>query len=369
MGAMDRIEELRELLQASGADALAVVPGPTLRYLTGQHFESSERFFLLLIPAAGRPCVVLPNLEEANWRAAVSFETAVFTWDDTEGPVRALAEAGTEFPAVSSIAVEPLNMRVMEYELLRERFPDSTLISADGITDTMRLSKKPDEIAAMRKAIAISEAALEEVVSVVRLGDTEKRIASKLSAALLEGGGEGISFGPIVLSGPNSALPHGVPSDRPVQKGEFLLIDFGTSVEGYHSDITRTFVVGAEPDERTRAVYEAVRAGNAAGVAACRPGVTASAVHHAAQDGFSIPAFAKFSTHRTGHGLGLDIHEPPSIMDGNDEILTPGMVFTVEPGLYLEGWGGVRIEDNVLITEAGADVLTAYPRDLRILGA
>jgi Xaa-Pro dipeptidase len=163
-------------------------------------------------------------------------------------------------------------------------------------------------------------------------------------------------------------LPHGIPGDRAVQAGELLLIDFGTSVDGYHCDITRTFVVGSEPSAKTREVYDAVLAANARGRAAAKPGITAGEVHAAAQNAFKDPKYAGYLTHRTGHGLGLDIHEGPSLMEGNDERLQASAVMTIEPGLYEEGWGGVRIEDDVLLTEGGAESLTLFPRDLQVIG-
>ena len=220
----------------------------------------------------------------------------------------------------------------------------------------------------MRTAARIAEESLEETLQLVRVGSTEKELAGALCSRLLGKGGDGISFGPIVLGGPKSALPHGVPDERPLGAGEFLLVDFGTSYGGYHCDITRTFVVGAQPSDRMRDVYEAVRAGNAAGCGAAHVGVSSHDVHQAAEAPLLAPAFEGFFRHRTGHGLGLDIHEPPSVMEGNHDLLTPGTVITVEPGLYLEGWGGVRIEDDIWVTADGPDILTVYPRELRVVG-
>jgi Xaa-Pro dipeptidase len=196
----------------------------------------------------------------------------------------------------------------------------------------------------------------------------EREVAARLSSELLLGGGDGVSFGPIVLAGERSALPHGEPGDREIRRGELLLVDFGTSHHGYHCDITRTFVVGAEPDELQRRVHGAVLAANEAGRGAARSGVTASELHHVCQADLHGPQWEGWTKFRTGHGLGLDIHEPPSVVAGNQSRLEAGMVFTVEPGLYREGWGGVRIEDDVLVTENGAESLTRLPRELRVLG-
>jgi len=205
-------------------------------------------------------------------------------------------------------------------------------------------------------------------VQLVQVGMTEKQISAELVSRMLGKGGEGISFGPIVLGGPKSALPHGVPDERPVGAGEYLLIDFGTSWQGYHCDITRTFVVGAEPDDMQRAVYEAVRQGNADGCAKATVGTSSHDVHMAAQAPIMAPEFADYFKHRTGHGLGLDIHEPPSVMEGNHDPLAAGSVITVEPGLYLDGWGGVRIEDDIWVTADGPVSLTSFSHALRVIG-
>ncbi len=363
-----RLDRIRALLAEHDSNALALTPGPSLTYLTGHAFPQGDRLTVLFVPREGRPVAVVPNFEEANWREFVHLDVALFGWDDTTGPAPAFEKAVAALGELDTIAVEPLVLRAAELWRIEQSFPHARIAPGGGLIQALRLAKSEDELAAIREAARIAESALEKLLSLVRVGVTERELAAKLSAFLFEGGGESISFGPIVLSGPNSALPHGVPAPRPVGVGEILLIDFGTSVRGYHCDITRTFVVGAEPDARTREVYEAVRLGNERGKAAAKPGATAHEVHHAAQDHLHKPAFHEFLKHRTGHGLGLDIHEPPSIMDGNHERLAPGTVFTVEPGLYLEGWGGVRIEDDVVITQSSHESLTLFSRDLRVVG-
>jgi len=364
----DRLKAFQEKVRAAGVDLVVLNPGPSLTYLTGHEFESHERLFLLFVPAQGSPGVILPLLEQDNWAHAVPSVDNMWLWDDKDGPGAAAMAAAAEFAAAGTIGIEPLGMRYMEYEVLRENLPGCEIVSAAPIVDSMRQFKDADEAALMRRANEISEEALEETVRLVRVGMTEKQISAELVSRMLGKGGEGISFGPIVLGGPQSALPHGVPGERPIAAGEFLLIDFGTSWGGYHSDITRTFVVGAEPDERQRAVYEAVRQGNADGCARATVGTSCHDVHMAAAAPLAAPEFADYFKHRTGHGLGLDIHEPPSVMEGNHEPLGAGSVITVEPGLYMEGWGGVRIEDDIWVTEEGPVSLTTYPHELRVIG-
>ena len=368
MSNQTRLDAVQAALQDASIDALALTPGASFRYVTGLNLHASERLTLLLVPANDAPALVLPNFEVSAWRARPPFDAALFPWDDTVGPVQAMRDlAGTMASLPQSIAVEPLVMRLMEADHLRTALPDMTLVPADPIMQRLRLRKSTAEITAIRMAVEIAEEALERWTGMVLPGETERQLAARLSALLLESGGEGISFGPIVLAGANSALPHGQSGDYAPQPGDLLLVDFGTSYLGYHCDITRTFVFGAEPDEETHRVYEAVRAGNAAGCAAVRPGTTAGAVHAAAQANFSRGEFADFITHRTGHGLGLEIHEPPSIMAGSDFLLEPGMLFTVEPGLYRPCWGGVRIEDDVLVTANGGESLSTFDRQLQVL--
>jgi Xaa-Pro dipeptidase len=364
----ERIHRLQEELSRRQIDALVLNPGPTLRYLTHHEFSSHERLFLLAIPSSGTPIAVVPKLEAANWREAVPEVERVLLWDDAEGPDAAAGQAFSHMTAAKKVAIEPLAFRYFEYSHLKRHLPHVEVVSAEPVVQTLRLFKSAEEAGYIREAARIAEESLEMVLAGVRAGRTERDIAASLASELLARGGEGISFGPIVLSGPKSALPHGVPEDREIRPGELLLIDFGTSVQGYHSDITRTFVVGAEPDDETRRVYEAVKQANASGRRAAKPGATAHEVHHLCQADLTGPEWEGWMTHRTGHGLGLEIHEPPSIMHGSRVELQKGMVFTVEPGLYRDGWGGVRIEDDLWLIDGGCESLTTFGRDLRVVG-
>ncbi len=364
-----RLEQLRQAAASAGVDAVVLTPAATMTWLLGHHFDAHERLFLLIVPTSDAPVAVVPALEEANFRGAAPSVESLHLWDDADGPEKAAAEAFKCLAGAGRVAVEPLSLRFMEFEHVRRELPNAQIESAEKVVIALRLKKSDEEAAAMKRASKIAEAAIEFTLRDVRPGRKEIEIASKLSSELLRRGGGGISFGPIVLSGPKSALPHGVPDEREMQEGEFLLIDFGTSFDGYHCDITRTFVVSGSPTDRMREVYEAVLQANIRGVAASRPGVTYDYVHKNCQANLHGPRFKEFMTHRTGHGLGLEIHEPPSVMAGNEDVVEVGAVFTIEPGLYLNGWGGVRIEDNVRVTREGCELLTSSPRELRILGA
>jgi Xaa-Pro dipeptidase len=193
---------------------------------------------------------------------------------------------------------------------------------------------------------------------------TEREATRRLIQACFAAGADALAFEPIVVAGPNAALPHATPSDRPIGPGELMIVDFGAVVDGYASDLTRTFVLG-EPDPEAARIYAVVREANAAGRAAVRPGIPAEAVDQAARAVIEDAGYGPYFPHRTGHGLGLEVHEPPYLVAGDTTPLQTGMVFTVEPGIYLSGKGGIRIEDVVVVTENGGESLTAFPRELR----
>ncbi len=363
-----RLDRVRRQLSAQRVDCLALVPGSNLRYLTGMNFLLQERAFVVFIPVDGEPVLVIPSLEVPNWRGGSPFGGQLFAWDDSTGPEEAMRRAAATLSGVSTVAVEDLRMRALEFGLVRRHLPDAALVRAEAVMDPVRMVKDSTEIAAIRRAAQICEAALEEVVSGTGPGLTEREVANRLSSAMLLRRGELVSVEPLVLGGARSAIPHATPSDRPIERGEILLIDFVAVVGGYNADITRTFVMGQENDARLREVYQAVQAANAVGRDAARPGVTCHEVDRAVRSSIAAAGFGEHFIHRTGHGLGLDVHESPSVVAGNETLLEPGMVFTIEPGIYLEGWGGVRIEDDVVVTATGCESLTTFGRELRPVG-
>ena len=229
------------------------------------------------------------------------------------------------------------------------------------------MRKDEQELALMREAVAMAESALADTLPRVKVGVSELEISSILIQRLLaHGSGGELPFQPIIAFGANSANPHAVPSDYAAKEGDLILFDWGANNQGYFSDLTRTFSLG-EPGETLRNVHAAVNGANAAGRAQAGPGVTTGSVDDAARRVIQQAGYAEYFTHRTGHGLGLEVHEEPYIRSGNDSILDIGMTFTIEPGIYLPDQGGVRIEDDMVITESGAESLSTYPRELRIL--
>ncbi len=365
-----RLEPLLAAMRTDALDAAVLVPGPNFRRLFGRDFHLMERPLIVIVPAEGAPAAVVPNLEMASF-GTLSFPGQVFDWRDEDGFERAFAAAAAALPGLAEarrIGLEAQRMRVFELRALEAAFPGAGFVDAHAAISSVRLLKTADEIARLREAIRISEAALEATLAAVRVGMTETEVESRLLRELFAHGAGGLSFGPIVAAGDNSAQPHAhARPDYRLKAGDALLFDFGASHQGLNADITRTVFVGSVADT-DRAFYETVLAANARGRAVAGPGITAHAVDDAVQQVLEASRFAAFARHKTGHGLGLDVHEAPQIMRGNDAVLEPGMVFTIEPGLYRLGQCGVRIEDDVVVTEAGIDCLTGFPRDLRVVG-
>ncbi len=368
----NRLEQVREQLKNQKMDCLALIPGFNMRYLTGLEFSLFERAFIMFIPAdeAQEPVLVIPELEAANWRHESPMPAHLLPWSDKTGPEDAMRQAASMLKGVETLGVEYLRMRVMERELVGRFLPGVRVVRGEPVISHLRLHKDAAEIACHRKAAQICESALAEVLSTFLPGtETERQICSRLTGAILNRGGEITPVEPLVLSGANSASPHGRSGERRVGRGDILLFDFVTTADGYYADITRTFLVGDPSDEKMQTVYSAVKAANEAGRAAVRPGVACQEVDRAARQVLTDAGLGPHFIHRTGHGLGLDVHEEPGIVEGNEMRLEEGMVFTIEPGAYLEGWGGIRIEDDVVVTTDGCESLTTFNRELQMVGS
>ena len=359
----NRLSRLIEQASAHGFDVVALVPGPNLFYLTGLSFHLSERPVVALFPVDRPPAIVLPALEAAKVEQT-TIGLDVFPYTDEEGHTSAFQSACAALElAECVVGVEALRARLLEVRLLERYAPGCRILPAEEVLAELRMYKDERELEQMRRAIVITETALQATMDQVRAGVTEREVVALLKIEMLQAGGEGESFSPIVVAGPNAASPHATSSDRSIQRGETIVVDCGVTVGGYAADITRTFAVG-ELELEMAQVYEVVRAANEAGRAAVRPEVPAEEVDRAARAVIEEAGYGQYFIHRTGHGLGLEVHEPPYIVAGNQRPLQPGMTFTVEPGVYLPGRGGVRIEDDVLVTPGGVESMTAFPREL-----
>ncbi len=363
---MPDLSEYSQLARDMSVDAVALVPGPNFTRALGKAFMSHERPFLVVIPANGEPAAIVPNLELGSWEL-VGFDGAVYDWFDQTGYDGAFAALADHMP-LSSVAVEGQVMRVFVSKALTRAMPNLKIVDGEREISGLRIVKTDDDIAALQAAIDVSERALEQVIANVRIGQTEKQVEQALIQALFAEGAESLAFNPIVAAGDNSARPHGkARADYKIQSGDALLFDFGARKRGFAADITRTFFVGEVSDEG-RAVYDTVLRANLKGFEMCRPGVTAHDIDDAVIGVLEASPFADRIRTKTGHGLGRDVHEAPYIMRGNDQVIRAGMVWTNEPGLYELDNFGVRIEDDVLVTDDGCRSLTSFPKDLRIIG-
>jgi Xaa-Pro dipeptidase len=360
-----RINRLQGIIGKNQIDGIALNPGPDLSYFSGLGFHLMERPVLMIFTREDSPILILPELEEAKLEK-LSYQVRPFLYnEDTStwpGVFRAaLSEAGF---LSGKLGVIPQRLRLLEVNYLQNAAPELDLVSAHEPIATIRMIKNQDEIQKMEEAARIAECALAAILSSIKPGVTEKEIASRLVGRLLQSGSDAeLPFFPIVSFGENSANPHANPGDRILREGDLVMIDWGARFEGYCSDITRVFEVGDIHPELEK-ISQFVREANAAGRAAVKPGVLVSDVDQAARKVITDAGYGDFFIHRTGHGLGLETHEEPYISAFEDTELLPGMTFTIEPGIYLPGRGGVRIEDDVLVTADGCRSLTSQPRDL-----
>ena len=364
-----RLEKLNASLRNSGLDAVALNPGSTLTYLTGAHFHLMERPVVLLVAPGQDPALILPELEMLKVEhIPYSVQTFPYgenpsAWGDVfRNAVQALGLSGKR------IGVETEHMRLLEYNFIRAGAPSAEFPDASETLGLLRLRKEPQEVERMRKAVKIAQAALEATLPLIKIGMTERELAAELVVQLLHNGSDaGLPFTPIVSGGPNSANPHASPTDRKLQAGDLLVIDYGAAFDDYVSDITRTFAVG-EVDAEFEKIHKIVQEANATGRAAGKPGVPCAEVDKAARGVIEQAGYGEYFRHRTGHGLGMEGHEHPYMRGDNMQLLEPGMAYTVEPGIYLPGRNGVRVEDDVVVTETGSESLSDLPREMRVVG-
>ncbi|GAA1832140.1 Xaa-Pro peptidase family protein [Pseudonocardia ailaonensis] len=364
----DRLRRAGEVAAAQDADVLLITPGTDLRYLLDHSGESHERLTCLVLPAAGHlapPALVVPRLEAPGFAADVleSLGVEVITWTDGEDP----------YLLVSDLAGGPTTMAVADGMParhvfgLRDAFPDIRQTLAGPIVRELRMRKDAAEIAELRAAGAAIDRVHARMCEFLKPGRTEARVGADITAAILAEGHTEAAF-VIVGSGPNGASPHHDVSDRVIEAGDVVVIDIGGPLaSGYNSDCTRTYAVGGEPPASVRETYAVLQEAQERSVQAVRPGVSAESVDQAARAPITEAGFGPQFVHRTGHGIGLDVHEEPYIVGGNGLTLEPGMAFSVEPGIYLDGEWGARIEDIVVVTENGAERLNNGPRDLVVL--
>lgn len=362
---IDYEARIQKLLASVDADVVAIVPGPNMVYFTGLHYHLSERPTIAFAHKDGLSFVV-PQLELTKLTSRPDLEAQAFAWSDSDGYEDAFKQAvkALGIDSRAKLGVDGMTMRVFEWLGLASggaKVDESVDVGQDLLW--IRAFKTPEEIKLIQEAVDLSEEALRRTIVWTQIGMTEQQIAQKLGDEMSALGSDGTAFGSLVLTGEKSALPHGTTGQRKLGSNEFLLIDFGGKKQEYPADITRTFCLD-EPTDQMHEIYEAVLQANLAAQAFAKPGVTCHEVDKAARDVIVDAGYGEYFTHRLGHGLGLSGHELPNIAENNHVELEPNMVFTIEPGIYLPNVGGVRIEDNVVVTENGIHSLTSFPREL-----
>jgi Xaa-Pro dipeptidase len=349
-------------------DLLVVTPGTDLRYLLGIDTSTHERLTALVLASADHrapPALVVPKLEAPGLAGLPLDELGieVVTWTDGEDPHLLVSDlAGVP----SRVAVND-TMPALHVLALRDALPGVAQTLAGPVLAQLRMRKDAAEVAELRSAAEAIDRVHARMGEFLRPGRTEAAVGRDIADAIVAEGHTEAAF-VIVGSGPNGASPHHDLSDRVIEAGDVVVIDIGGPLStGYNSDCTRTYAVGGEPPSDVKDTYAVLQAAQDAACRAVRPGVSAESVDAAAREVIAAAGFGDQFVHRTGHGIGLDVHEAPYIVGGNDLELAPGMAFSVEPGIYLEGRWGARIEDIVIVTEDGGERLNGRPRDLVVL--
>lgn len=359
----ERLAAAQRATAAAGLDALLLTPGSDLRYLTGYDAHVGERLTCLVLPAEGEPTLIVPVLERPAAEASPAPATGLRIVDHTDGT--------DPYPLVRTALPGPVTavgladrMWAEQVLALRATLPDAAQRLAGEVLRELRIRKSPAEVAALAEAGAAIDAVHDRMGEWLRPGRTETEVATDIAAAIRAAGHVTVDF-VIVAAGPNGASPHHGTSDRPIGAGEPVVVDIGgTMPSGYRSDCTRTYVAGGPAPTDFAAYYAVLHEAQRAAVEAVRPGTTAEAVDAVARDLIAGAGYGEAFLHRTGHGIGLDGHEEPYVVAGNSRPLEAGMAFSIEPGIYLAGRHGARIEDIVVCTTDGVQRLNTTPTEL-----
>jgi Xaa-Pro dipeptidase len=348
-------------MAAEDVDAAYITSPISIAYLTGFHAEPHERLMALAIRDE-RAALIVPGLELESARAVAS-GVEVRGWRDGEDPYEFVSTALGS--AAARLAVEKDHLTLAGFERLSSHLAAGVVVDATAPLRALRRRKSPAEIEKLSEAARITDQVTTFVMERLRVGQSEQEVSLLISQAIAEAGA-GHSFPSLVQFGANSAQPHLRPGGRRLASGELVLLDFGATWQGYCGDTTRVAVAG-DPDQKQREVHRVVLEAHDAALASVRAGITAGAVDEAARAVIRDAGYGQYFVHRVGHGLGLEDHEDPSLDPGSEMVLEAGMAITIEPGVYIPGWGGVRIEDDVIVEENGARTLTTAPRDLHVV--
>ncbi|WP_163971876.1 M24 family metallopeptidase [Oceanobacillus halotolerans] len=363
---LDRLQTLQERLLENKIDVAMITAPANVFYYTGFNSDPHERFMALILDNRKQTFTLfVPSLDKEIADQASSVKNIIPVSDD-EDPFKKLQEhiGGT----VSTFGVETKTVSMFQHQRMNESFPEANYTDIEPIINKQRLKKTREEMVYAQKAVTIIEKVLRDGIKQVKPGMTELEVTAELEYLMKKHGALGPSFSTIALAGEKAALPHGVPGNRKLKHGDFLLIDMGVEIEeGYCSDITRTFIIG-EASTKQQEIYDIVLRSNQAGIDAVKAGVPLKTFDIEARKVIDESGYGQYFNNRIGHGLGIEVHEAPSIHENNQQISESGLFFTIEPGIYIPEYGGVRIEDEVYINENGdCEVITSFPKELQII--
>lgn len=362
---MSKLNELQAYLMEHQIDAAFITTPDNVFYFSGFSSDPHERLLGIMVFKDAAPFLICPKMEMPDVVAA-GWTHEVVGHEDTESAWDVVAKTvATRETAFTSLAIEKSHLTVERFEAIQERYENLTFKGIDDKVNAMRICKDEKELVKMRKAAELADYAIQVGCDAITEGKTEMEVLNEVESAI-KAKGYAMSFDTMVLAGEKAASPHGTPGDRKIQKGDLILFDLGVIYEGYCSDITRTVAFG-QPGEEQMKIYNTVRAANENAIAAVKPGVRAMDLDKIARDTITEAGYGEYFTHRLGHGLGISVHEFPSINGANDFVLNEGAVFTIEPGVYKTNVAGVRIEDDVVVTKDGVEVLTKFTKELVIL--
>ena len=357
-----RQKQILQYIQQTQSEAILLMVPKNIYYFTGFLSEPHERFFALHIDSqTGKSILFVPSLDmDAAQAEAVVDE--IIPVSDVENPYEIFKQCIGK--VTGRFALEKSYMTISQLEQFNQQIPTFSYEDIETYIWQMRANKSENEIAKIKQAIAISEQALQYTWDQIKIGMTELEVKAELEYQMTILGADAIAFETIVLSGKRAALPHGSAGDTKINRGDFLLFDFGVTKDGYHSDLTRTCIVGEGTEEQIK-IYNTVREANERAIQTVKTGTKLQMIDKVARLFIEEQGYGKYFTHRIGHGLGLDVHEYPSIHSNNEEFIQEGLLFTIEPGIYVPEIGGVRIEDDIYITSDGkVEVLSSFTKEL-----
>lgn len=361
-----RALKFSQWMKVNGIDVSIITSTENVFYLSGFYSDPHERVLGLILFQEEEPILVCPAMEKEDAKES-GWNYDIIGYNDIENPWELVGKAiHARIQSVSRVSIEKEHMNVARLEAISSLLPHAEFLSAEEKLRKLRMIKDAKEISILREACKLADYAVEVGCAEINEGKSEIEIVAAIEYELKKKGVTDMSFATMVLTGTNGASPHGTPGSTKIQKGDLVLFDLGVIVDGYCSDITRTVAYG-DINDKQKEIYDTVLKAQLAAIEASKPGVTCADVDSIARRTISDAGYGEYFPHRLGHGLGIGVHEYPSLTETNPLALEAGMVYTIEPGIYVPNVAGVRIEDDVLVTENGVEILTKFPKQLQII--